>query len=307
MTTRYHILLYHGVCPDGAGDWPRNSSGKHVSQSQFDAQMRHLSRARPVVTMHDVAAALRGERSLPDGAVAVTFDDGLGNNYTHAWPILEKYGIAATIYLATGYIGARRMIWTDRLETAILETPRTGIERTFGAQRRAWRWTTTDERVTAFKEIKAACKKMANDAKDTIVDSICAELGCNWIDGHPLYSFMSWDEVRRMAASPLIEFGAHTVDHVALARVGDEEMARQIDASVSCVASELGRPCRLFAYPEGQPDDYDERTIAHLKRRGFDHSPSAVEGVNALPGTAPFHLYRYLVGIDGRPYPFAEL
>ena len=81
---------------------------------------------------------IAGEGTLPNRAVAVTFDDGFLNNYTHAWPVLEQYGIPATIYLATGYIGSGRLIWTDLLETTILEAKKQrlhidveGVERVY--------------------------------------------------------------------------------------------------------------------------------------------------------------------------------
>ena len=71
-----------------------------------------------------LSAEITGEVLLSDiivsdsggSALDFEFDDGFLNNYSVAWPIIEKYKIPTTIYLATGYIGTGRRIWTDILE-----------------------------------------------------------------------------------------------------------------------------------------------------------------------------------------------
>jgi peptidoglycan/xylan/chitin deacetylase (PgdA/CDA1 family) len=118
---------------------------------------------------------------------------------------------------------------------------------------------------------------------------------------------MTWDHVREMAASPLISFGAHTIDHVSLTKVNEDEMRRQIDESVATLVRELGHPCRLFSYPEGQERDFDKRVIDWLKWRGFDHAPTAIDGTNTLARTDPFRIRRTMVGFEGRPYPFGPI
>ena len=304
VSRSYRILLYHGVHSDDLSWGLANSSGKHIPRKRFAAEMECLARSHPVVAMRDIAAAHRGESTLPDGAVAVTFDDGFLNNRTEAWPVLECYGIPATIYLATGYIGSGRMMWTDRLEAAILSTRRSRLDvEVVGARLKYDLWEDTS-RVAAFTEIKARCKSSPNDMKDAVVGWIWEELGPDVAPDDPRYAFMSWDDVRTMAKSDLIEFGAHTVDHVALSRVPNAVMRSQIDVSVEAVNNELGIVTPFFSYPEGQENDYNDDVIGHLREQGFDHASSAIDGVNDVATTDPFHIRRSMVGFEGRPFPF---
>lgn len=282
----------------------RNRSGKHIPQSVFTSQMADLAANHPVVRVRDIVAAHRGQGTLPSGAVAVTFDDGFLNNYTHAWPVLERHGIPATIYLATGYIGTGRLIWTDLLENAILETSKRRLCIDVDGVQRAYALGQEEERVRTFLEVKSLCKTLPDYTKDRAVSSIVDELQPRSSSDHPLYAFMNWEQVREMDASPLIEFGAHTVDHVSLTRVDEEEMRRQIDESVAMVARELDHPCEFFSYPEGQSDDYDSNIVAYLRAVGFDHAPTAIDGCNELASTDPFDIRRIMVGFEGRPYPF---
>ena len=93
------MLLYHRV---GGG------SGLQVDLpvSVFDEQMSLLAGTGRVVGL-DVALARLAEGS-PVGAgpdpVVVTFDDGTADFADNALPVLEKYKVPATAYLATGFI-----------------------------------------------------------------------------------------------------------------------------------------------------------------------------------------------------------
>lgn len=93
------VLTYHRV-NDGH---PRDRLS--VGSGAFASQMEALARAgRPVVLLGDALAALRGSAPQPAGAVAVTFDDGYADNVGVALPILERFGIRATFFVATGFM-----------------------------------------------------------------------------------------------------------------------------------------------------------------------------------------------------------
>ena len=92
------ILCYHRL---GTGN-----SKMVVSPSNFEAQMAWLARnGYRVVRLGDLAAFLAGERPLPQRAVVVTFDDGYESVYRHAFPVLKKYGLPATAFVYTDFLG----------------------------------------------------------------------------------------------------------------------------------------------------------------------------------------------------------
>jgi peptidoglycan/xylan/chitin deacetylase (PgdA/CDA1 family) len=92
------ILCYHRL---GAGN-----SKMVVSPSNFEAQMAWLARnGYRVVRLADLAGFLSGERPLPQRAVVITFDDGYESVYRHAFPVLKKYGLPATAFVYTDFLG----------------------------------------------------------------------------------------------------------------------------------------------------------------------------------------------------------
>ena len=92
ISTRVPILMYHHLAEDVTND-------EMVSPEQFEAQIRALTEAGYAGISFDELQAyvLRGE-PLPKKPVVITFDDGYLSNYTLAYPILQKYGMKATIF-----------------------------------------------------------------------------------------------------------------------------------------------------------------------------------------------------------------
>jgi hypothetical protein len=120
------ILCYHGVIENSPNGF--NSSGKHLNVKKFENQMEFLARNFEVVSMQNIENYFLGIESLPKKSVAITFDDGYANNLWTAHPILERYGLNATIYLATEYINSPKIMWSDRLELALIQSKITEFE-----------------------------------------------------------------------------------------------------------------------------------------------------------------------------------
>ncbi len=89
------VLLYHRV---GA----TSSSAVDLPLGLFVDQMEELAAAGSVVSL-DEAVTLLASSAAPPGPprVAITFDDGTGDFAELAVPVLERLGLAVTLYLAT--------------------------------------------------------------------------------------------------------------------------------------------------------------------------------------------------------------
>jgi len=95
------ILTYHSVRP--GGDGPRSA---YVHPDDFAAQMDWLgSSGYQVVTLGQLALALARGETPSSRWVCITFDDGYADNYVHAFPVLRRLSLQATIFLVTGSIG----------------------------------------------------------------------------------------------------------------------------------------------------------------------------------------------------------
>lgn len=92
------ILCYHRL---GSGH-----GRMVVSPTAFEAQMAWLARnGYRVVPLADLAGFLAGHKALPARAVVLSFDDGYESFYRYAFPVLKKYGLPATVFVYTDFLG----------------------------------------------------------------------------------------------------------------------------------------------------------------------------------------------------------
>ena len=108
------ILMYHRVAAPPVDPW-----GLAVHPDRFAAHMEVLRKHRTPLAMSEVVRRLE-DGTLPDNAVAVTFDDGYVDNVSDARPRLAAAGVPATIFLVAGALGQPREFWWDELARGIL-------------------------------------------------------------------------------------------------------------------------------------------------------------------------------------------
>ncbi|MDP9269523.1 MAG: polysaccharide deacetylase family protein [Chloroflexota bacterium] len=99
------ILIYHSISRDPAA-WIRPFA---VTPEAFGRQLDVLVEqgATTLTVSAFVDALARRPPALPERPVLITFDDGFADFYDHALPALVRRRLAATLYVATGFVGRR--------------------------------------------------------------------------------------------------------------------------------------------------------------------------------------------------------
>jgi len=98
MTRAVPVLMYHHVSP--------HPGLVTVSPETFEEHMVTLARKKyRALAADEFLEFLQGKRTLSGRQVLITFDDGYLDNYVYAYPILQRYGLKATIFAVTGLIG----------------------------------------------------------------------------------------------------------------------------------------------------------------------------------------------------------
>jgi peptidoglycan/xylan/chitin deacetylase (PgdA/CDA1 family) len=263
----FQILTYHRVGDDGDAYVPA------TSVSGFECHMRCLREHFRPLSLSDLLAAAE-RREVPPRAVAVTFDDGYEDTFIHAFPIIQRYEIPVTVYLATGLIGQDASMFNDRVGGALRVTDRTEIDALPELGPLPLR--TPPERQAALQRILQILKRRPPAEREDLTASIERALGVS-TNGAP--HMLRWEQVQEMHAAG-IDFGGHTVHHPILSGVPADEAEREIAQSKRMIEERLQAPARHFAYPNGTPQDFDASTAALVARAGFASAASTIFGVN---------------------------
>jgi peptidoglycan/xylan/chitin deacetylase (PgdA/CDA1 family) len=116
------ILLYHRVGSE--------TDALTITTERFQRDMATLSEdGYNTLSLDQLRQHMQGNPNepLPKKPIMITFDDGYLDNYTNAFPILQKYSMKASFYIITGMVGQN-----DRLTASqIREMETAGM--TFGS------------------------------------------------------------------------------------------------------------------------------------------------------------------------------
>ena len=101
---RIPILMYHSIS-ETSDTAVHPYFSVETSPAVFEAQMQFLrDNGYCTISPADVIALLSSGQTDGKKYVVITFDDGYRDFYTSAFPVLNKLGMSATVYLPTAFI-----------------------------------------------------------------------------------------------------------------------------------------------------------------------------------------------------------
>src|SRR5262245_18515342 len=270
------ILRYHSVCEHTGTPLSYIDPGLSVPLEGFDRQMRFLREHYVPVSLEDVVEAVSGGRSLPNLAVAVTFDDGYRDNHQYAFPVLRKYGIAGAFYITAGCVNMGEPLWTSRLRYYCTATRQPALELSQPKPKRL-DLTSPAARNASFAYTIATIKSVGKVRGGELFRDVEAKLAVT--DLAPLKnSMMTWGEIEEMGKGGQT-IGAHTLTHPNLPGLPPAEADAEIAGSKSLIEEKIKTPVLHFAYPNGRGvSHFNEPVREMVKKAGFLSSVTSIDG-----------------------------
>ncbi|QYZ78955.1 hypothetical protein E2N92_05705 [Methanofollis formosanus] len=288
------IYTFHRVGPQ-RHEWLIPS----METAEFDRTVQWLAGTHRVLPLHEVVNALAEGRELPQGTAAITFDDGYQDIYTHAWPVLQKYGVPATVFLTTDPVDRRELFWFDRFRHIIHTTRKTRVE-VDGLGEIPLR--TQDERFRAVTLIERSVLKVADEAgKLACIDAIEEDLRVEPPEIGDDY-ILTWDQVREMGQDS-VSFGSHTVTHPQLTHIPLRQAAKEVRDSKERIERETGKKILFLSYPNGGAADTSAAIETLVGDAGYLSAFYGVPGP-VRAGNNLFRLNRIFSGWDFNTFKF---
>lgn len=268
--SRLSVLIFHRVHEIADPLFPNE-----VDAALFDRQMAWIARWFNVLSLADAVIALRAG-SLPARPAVITFDDGYADNRTVALPILQRHGLSATFFIASGFLDGGRM-WNDTVIEALrrCEGPHLDLS---ALGHDAFPVATTEQRSNAIRILLAKLKYLEPTERTRQVDAIARHVGLDL----PTNLMMSRTQVRELAAAGMT-IGAHTVMHPILACLSDDEALAEMTEGKRQLEEIIDAPVPFFAYPNGKPGvDYRAAHARLAQQAGFEAALTTARGVASL-------------------------
>jgi peptidoglycan/xylan/chitin deacetylase (PgdA/CDA1 family) len=305
------ILLYHRVT-----ELPLDPQLLCVTPQHFKEHLEILRKHYLPKSLKDLIGAYQN-KSIPNRAVVITFDDGYADNLYNAKPLLERFDFPATVFVTTGYLGQERQFWWDETERLFLlpGTIPKKLSLEINGHIYQWdlgqashfsdteykdyrRWNILEKknphiRHRLYREIYQLLWNLSPDQRQRKLDEVLVWAGLDTV-GRPDYRSLSGEEVSRLAEGGLLEVGAHTVTHAVLARLSIDCQRQEIQNSKARLEGILNKTIESFSYPYGSRNDYSQDTVSLVRESGFNCACSNFEGL-VCQDSGQFELPRVLI------------
>ena len=279
------VLTYHRVAPrHGLVGAPGLVS---ASPAEFDDQVSFLARRHRVVTLNDLLESRESGRHLGRRAVVITFDDAHRDFAEHAWPVLKRYRLPATMFVPTAFPDdPEAVFWWDWLHEAVAGAPDgTAISLPDGRVR----FPSGDRRAEVYRRIRDEVKRRPHaEAMSFVRQLVVEQLGV----APPTGTVLGWDELRNLSADG-VTLAPHSRTHPLLDRVRPDELNAEIAGSREDLERQVGTAPAAFAYPSGAHSPEVRDAVA---RAGIRVAFTTRRGLNRLGVTDWLALRRINVG-----------
>jgi peptidoglycan/xylan/chitin deacetylase (PgdA/CDA1 family) len=137
-------------------------------------------------------------------------------------------------------------------------------------------------------------RRMRAGTIESILDRLAEQLGITTVE-RDTHRWMTKEELRELAGTTGVEVGAHTLTHPVLTAVSATEQWEEIDGGRRQLEDMLGTPTRLFSYPYGGYDAFDEATTRLVRQSGYTMACTGTGGLASVDDY-PLQVPRNVVG-----------
>lgn len=257
------VLMLHRVLADDQAANAPHRGPLCVGQQSFEKLLVWLREHFDCVALEQLLEQPAGKRPR----VALTFDDGWRDNAEYAYPLLERYGVPASIFLSTDFIGSRQGFWWESIGETLWQHAAGPASGSLREQLHSLGVVlpdvllhpgTDDARSRELGGVLQRLKVLPADTLQALADA-CPDTGAP----HSL----DWSQVRQLERSGLVRFGPHGASHGILTQFNATQLAADLRRSHDTLSSQCRAPLHIYCYPNGDHNGEVRTAVASLGYR----------------------------------------
>lgn len=271
------ILSMHHVRPRRTAGFQPNRM-LEITPTFCEGLLQQLRRSRrdliSIGEMHQRLLSGTSHRRF----VCLTIDDGYRDILQFAYPLLRKYRVPFALYIPTSFPDRHGEIWWTALETVIAKNRRIGL--TMDGKDQVFDCDTDRAKHYVFKKIYVWLRSLKSEEQlRQVVRDLAARYNVD-IAAICSENCMDWQELRQLSADPLCTIGAHTVNHVMLKRLDNDDAVRlEMQKGREILEAALGARPEHLSYPLGDPTSAGPREFRIAGELGFKTAVTTRPGV----------------------------
>lgn len=272
------IMTFHRIVNDDT-DYLYKGPTVHTHVELFEQLISAVSRFYDVLSLDEVVSAFKEGRPFARDSVAITFDDGYEDTFRLALPVLQRYCVPATVFVATGFTNTCEAMWTDRVEQAVLHSRKEALELDeLGAGFEAASLpmkSVMDKRVTnatlarRFKDLDSSALSLAVDRLEELLEPAADQYA---------RTMMTWEELRGLYEGG-VEIGSHGVTHNIMTKQEFDVARDELELSKKALEDNVGVTVKHFAFPNGRSQDFSPELVSACRDLGYESVCSAEWGL----------------------------
>lgn len=233
------VVNYHSIL----GSDYDNAINKqpYRTAEQFEKDIVFFKKHYNIVTLKQILEYNKNKATLSANSLAITFDDGLAQVYTHFRPILLKHGVSAIIFINPPFIDQGDTHFKRKINLIVEkmknETPDTSkIKQILDSHN-----INTDDILQSITSLNFHQQQLVNEIADTIGLNIKEHL-----QQHPLY--LTSAHIKTMIGEGFY-FGGHSWEHPNYKELSVDEQEWQTVKSTTYTADTYNLNYKVFAFP----------------------------------------------------------
>ena len=300
------ILTYHRVLAQVELQKRYVQPGMYVLNHVFEEHMQFLQEQFQVLSFNELLERWnKKEWDHKRQYCVITFDDGWLDNYLYAYPVLRKYGLPATVFLATDFIGTHEWFWPEKMAYLLEQV----LDPVLASAKRAQCYLLVEQflgarqgiahPLTAYSngegiivdEVIDQCKQLPSEAIQKLINELTAVLEIQLPKDRLV---LTWDEVVQMSQDG-ISFGSHSCSHRILTNLSRSEIEMELKASKRELAAKQVYDVPVFCYPNGNCNEEIQNLV---RDSGYQAAVGVHRGVEGESPKNMFELHRIGVHND---------